>query len=120
MTQTATPIELPRLDAKDLAKLIRAALKLKFPGVTFSVRTQYFSMGSSVNICWTAGPSREAVNEVTKPFQGIGFDGMDDSTTYQPVYILKDGTASHTKPSDEQLLGCYRATSYVALSRTHE
>lgn len=67
------------ISAADTAKLIRAALKVAFPGQKFSVRTSVYSMGASINVNWTGGPAAEAVREVAGAFSGSNFDGMTDS-----------------------------------------
>ncbi len=38
----------------ETAKLIRKALKETFPGQKFSVTTDTYSMGASINVSWTA------------------------------------------------------------------
>jgi hypothetical protein len=60
------------------AKLIRKALKESFPGVKFSVRSDVYSGGSSINVSWTDGPTSKMVEAVAKTFQGAYFDGMQD------------------------------------------
>jgi len=41
----------------ETAKLVRAALKAAFPGITFSVRSKSYSMGASISVRWTDGPA---------------------------------------------------------------
>lgn len=72
--------------AKETAKKIRKALKDAFPGIKFSVRSEVFSMGDSVNVWWTDGPLSKDVNEVIHRFKSGSFDGMQDmyqSTGYE-------------------------------------
>lgn len=64
------------------AKAIREELKTKFPTIKFSVKSSNFSMGNSVDIDWTDGPSREQVEETTKKYQYGHFDGMTDCYEY--------------------------------------
>jgi hypothetical protein len=66
------------IGAADTAKLIRQALKESFPDVKFSVRSETYSMGASVNVRWTDGPTEKQVAAVAKAFQGGYFDGMID------------------------------------------
>lgn len=75
------------VDAVELATHIRAALKTAFPGVKFGVRSSKYSMGSSVTVSWTDGPTENAVNEVLSQFKGKSFDGSDDSTHYHPIIV---------------------------------
>lgn len=59
------------------AKNIRLVLKKKFPGVKFSVKSDY----SSCNIKWQDGPTDAAVSEAVAPFD-IGYsDSMTDYFT---------------------------------------
>lgn len=71
------------LDPTQTAKVVRAALKERFPKVKFSVRTSYFSMGSAVDVRWTDGPDRTEVDAAVGYFCAGSFDGMTDSFTYQ-------------------------------------
>lgn len=63
---------------KDTAKKIRAILKIKFQGTKFGVTTSHFAGGSSVDIFWTDGPSKEDVSKITKPFAGVSRIGITD------------------------------------------
>ncbi|MBO9609197.1 MAG: hypothetical protein J7639_24800 [Paenibacillaceae bacterium] len=65
--------------AAETAKKVRKALKEAFPGVKFSVTSSTYSMGSSVSIDWTDGPSRQVVQDVADKFKSATFDGMTDS-----------------------------------------
>jgi len=56
------------LTTAETAKLIRGQLKRRFPGVKFSVRSSSYSMGSSVAIHWTDGPTEKTVNAITSPY----------------------------------------------------
>lgn len=62
----------------DTAKILRGVLKGAFPGVKFSVRSESYSGGASINIQWVDGPITSAVDEVMKPYAGATFDGMID------------------------------------------
>ena len=42
----------------DTAKLIRATLKAKFPGIKFSVRSSRYAGGSSIDVRWNDGPGQ--------------------------------------------------------------
>lgn len=67
----------------EAAKIIRKALKVKYPGVKFSVRASAFSMGSAVDIRFEAELSSREVESFAKGLVGCcGFDGSDDSTYY--------------------------------------
>lgn len=62
----------------DCAKLVRAAIKGRFPTTVFSVRSKSYAGGASINVRWTDGPTVPAVDEVVDPFVGSSFDGMID------------------------------------------
>lgn len=68
------------IDTAETAKHVRAALKARFPAHKFSVRISRYSMGSSVRVHWTDGPTVGLVESVIDRFQGKGYDGTDDSS----------------------------------------
>lgn len=57
---------------------IKAELKANFSGVKFSVTSESFSMGNSVHISWTDGPTVKQVEEFTSKYQYGHFNGMED------------------------------------------
>lgn len=64
--------------AAHAAYLIKGLLKIKFPAVQFSVKSDSFSMGDSVDVCWIDGPTDKAVNDLIGMFQYGSFNGMED------------------------------------------
>lgn len=70
------------LSVAETAKLVRAALADKFPGVKFSVRSKSYSGGASIDISWIDGPTAEEVKNVSSKFEGATFDGMIDLKEY--------------------------------------
>lgn len=66
----------------ETAKIIRAELAEAFPGVKFSVRSKSYSMGCSISVRWTNGPSVKAVEAITDCRYGHGFDAMTDCSTH--------------------------------------
>jgi hypothetical protein len=84
------------IDTADCAKLVRRALKANFPGVKFSVRSSVYSMGSSINVGWTDGPTASAVDAVVRCYSGSGFDGMIDLKYNKARWLLSDGTVAGT------------------------
>lgn len=56
------------------AQNIRADLKKHFPGIKFSVTSDY----SSVNVHWTDGPKAELVDDLLAKYEEGKFDGMED------------------------------------------
>lgn len=76
----------------ETAKLIRQSLKAAFPGVKFSVKSESYSGGSSVNVYWVDGPSKGAVDDVIGAYQAGRFDGMIDMAYSAYSWLwFKDG-----------------------------
>lgn len=76
----------------EAAKRIRLELKVNFPGVKFSVRTETYSMGNAINIGWTDGPETKAVNAIVKKYEYGRFDGMTDSSSVEDTLVpMPDG-----------------------------
>ena len=57
---------------------IRGELKRAFPGIKFRVRSDSFSMGDSVDISWSMGPTDKEVQAITGKYQCGHFNGMED------------------------------------------
>jgi len=72
---------------------VRAALKKNFPGVKFSVRSNVYSGGASIDVSWDMGPATNEIDKVVGGFEGSSFDGMNDLKSYQDSWLLPDGTA---------------------------
>ncbi|UIF89472.1 hypothetical protein KAF44_29645 (plasmid) [Cupriavidus necator] len=66
------------MSCADTAKLVRKCLKEAFPGVKFSVRSDTYSMGASINVGWEDGPCEAQVDPLVDRFRGAYFDGMED------------------------------------------
>jgi hypothetical protein len=71
-----------RVDAADVAKIVRKKLKAAFPGVKFAVRTDKYAGGSSVDVDWQDGPTVAQVDALVQRFAGATFDGMIDLKEY--------------------------------------
>jgi hypothetical protein len=77
----------------ETAKLVRAALKAKFPGVKFSVRSHTYSGGASIDVTWLDGPTGKDVALVTELYRGSTFDGMIDlRTSHTTLLASPDGS----------------------------
>lgn len=92
MTAAATAIA-PRATARympvaEVAKHLRTALKATFPAVKFSVRSRSYSMGASIDVAWTDGPTRKEVDAITEGFAGATFDGMQDLKEHKGAMIM--------------------------------
>ena len=81
------------ISVTDTAKLIRKALKAQFPNVKFSVQSKSYSMGASITVYWTDGPTTDAVDKIVKQFEGASFDGMIDLKSYHSSML--DGREVH-------------------------
>lgn len=81
------------LSCAETAKLVRAALKKAFPATKFSVRSDTYSGGASIDVGWTDGPCSAAVEPVAKQFCGGRFDGMIDLKTSVTSWLAPDGSA---------------------------
>lgn len=75
------------LSCAETAKLVRKALKEKFPGIKFSVRSKTYSGGASITVSWTDGPTTKQVDAVTDFFEGASFDGMIDLKSYHDAIL---------------------------------
>jgi hypothetical protein len=64
------------------AQAIRQDLKRAWPSVKFQVTSQGYSMGNSVSIRWTDGPTSAEVGAITGRYQAGHFDGMQDLYEY--------------------------------------
>lgn len=57
---------------------IKKHLSVAFRGVAFSVTSDIFSGGNSIDVRWKDGPTTKAVNDITDRYQTSDFDGMQD------------------------------------------
>lgn len=64
--------------AKAGAANLRRHLKHAFPGVKFSVRSDTFSGGDSIDIKWAMGPTVKEVEAIADRYQEGHFNGMED------------------------------------------
>lgn len=91
------------MDVTEVAAAYRQDLKAAFPGVKFRVRTSRYSMGSSVSVEWTDGPSLAQVKVITDPLDHYRFDGMQDlawtaeAVTYRGERVRAGCHVSHVR-----------------------
>lgn len=86
--------EVRYITAADTAKLVRETLKTAYgKSVKFSVTSSTYSMGASVSVRWTDGPTTKAVDALVGQFKGSSFDGMIDLKTSHDS--LLDGELVH-------------------------
>jgi len=67
-----------------VAKSIRKELKEKFPGIKFSVRSESFAGGNSVDIDYTDGVPADEIRKIVDKYESGHFDGMTDCYNYFP------------------------------------
>lgn len=93
---------------KDLATLIRGALKTAWPTTKFSVTSSRGS-GSSIDIRWQDGPPSSQVDKIAGAYETRGFDGMIDLAHSNNLWIYPDGSAhiAHDEGT-EGSMGCHR------------
>lgn len=106
------------------AAAIKAELTALYPGIKFSCTSDSFSMGDSVHVKWTDGPTDEEVNNVIKKYQYGSFDGMTDMYEYtnsredipQSKYVSASRTQSDSLkellPQLETFLNGYTSTDW--------
>lgn len=88
------------LTCSETAKLVRQALKKHFPDQKFSVKSQTYSGGASIDVSWFNGVSQNAVDLVVKNFEGSGFDGMIDYKYSKSHYLMPDGSIALAQVED--------------------
>lgn len=68
------------------AKNIRKELKAAFPGVKFSVVSEKYSGGNSINVRYEDGPALAEVEAIADKYSEGNFDGMTDCYNYEASY----------------------------------
>lgn len=84
--------ERPAQTAAKIRAALKAAFKADYPKTKFSVTTDVYSMGSSVDVHWTDGPALAAVEAVTQAFdsrkEGQDRGYMQDGVRYYGAHYL--------------------------------
>jgi len=62
----------------ETAKAIKKELKAKFPEIKFSIRSNNFANGNSVDISYQNGVPQDEVEKIVRKYQYGHFDGMID------------------------------------------
>lgn len=81
------------LTVAETAKLVRKALAKAFPGYIFTVRSNSYAGGASIDVGWRDGPPAKVVDSVVHGFAGGRFDGMIDMAYSVESWLEPDGTA---------------------------
>lgn len=97
-----------RIATTEVAKMVRTILKEAFPTHKFSVTSDRYAGGSSIDIRWTDGPTQKQVDKLTHLLEGKRFDGMDDSSRFvrhvidgEEVNLGVDFIMSHRTVSED-------------------
>ena len=69
-------------ESAQTAKAIRQELKEKFPQIKFSVTSENYAGGNSVDIKYEANTPTEEIRKITDKYQKGQFDGITDSYIY--------------------------------------
>lgn len=74
-----------RTEAAQAAKAIKQELARHWPTIKFSVKSENYSGGNSVNVHWAFGPTAKQVEQIIHKYQHGSFDGMTDCYHYSPT-----------------------------------
>jgi hypothetical protein len=80
------------LSVSETAKLVRDALKKRFPGQKFSVRSNSYSGGASIDVEYAGNIQEKDVKRVVEAYEGARFDAMVDLKTNVEHWLMPDGT----------------------------
>lgn len=69
---------------------IKKELKLKYPSVKFSVRSEGYAGGNNITVEWTDGPTVADVKKITSKYVAGNFDGMTDYYNYDRRNVWVD------------------------------
>jgi len=122
------------LDTADVSKILKMRLKYLYPDTKFSVRSEKYSMGSSISIHWQDGPIADVIHDLARGYQLKRFDGMIDMETICKGWLCPDGTmeTAHIQGTtdsrgiiDEYIADppcpgavlCYGGAGYISASR---
>lgn len=75
-----------KTEAAQVASIIKNELKAKFPGTKFSVKSETYSGGDSVNVYYAmtdeTSPKRATIEAIVNKYQAGHFNGMEDIYEY--------------------------------------
>lgn len=97
------------ISVTETAKLIRQTLKKHFPDCKFSVRSQKYAGGASIDIEYTDYLPAEVIELVVKKYEGAKFDGMTDCKNY----------ASSLEVSENGLEEVHYGSDYIFVERRY-
>lgn len=74
-----------KTESAQCANTIKKLLIKYYPTIKFSVRSDNFSNGNSVDISWNLGPLSEEIEKLVNHYEAGTFDGMTDCYNYDNV-----------------------------------
>ena len=90
------------------ARDIKGVLKKQWPTVKFSVRSDNFSMGNSVDVSWNLGPASSDVEKIINKYQYGHFNGMIDmyehTNTRDDIHQAKFVHSRREYQTEEEIL----------------
>lgn len=101
-----------RIDIVDVAKLVRAKLKATYPTVKFSVKSERYAGGSSIDVSWVDGPTTKETEALIGMYHGATFDGMIDLKSHHDTTDPDTGELVHY---GNDYIFCHRSYSKDAL-----
>ncbi|MCD0253078.1 hypothetical protein JWH16_04310 [Xanthomonas campestris pv. campestris] len=107
LQQSSDALRGPKLAVKN----IRADLKKHFPGIKFSVRSDY----NQVRVQWVDGPTAAAVDALIRRYKAGSFNGMEDiyefkSTEFGKVFGSIEYTFTSRDRSDQLVAHAFNET----------
>lgn len=94
ITNLATEMTPERISLADTTKLVRQALKKAFPNVKFSVKSESYSGGSSINVSYEADTQWDDVKKLVDNYKASGFDSGIDQQYNCNCWLAPDGSAT--------------------------
>lgn len=64
------------------AKNIKIELEREFPSIKFTVKSESYSGGNSIDVSWTDGVTTDQVDKIIDKYQECHFNGMEDLEEY--------------------------------------
>jgi len=100
-------------ESAQAAKEIKAILKAKYPTTKFSVKSENFAGGNSVDVKWIFGPTYNEVENIVKRRQYGYFDSMDDMYihTSHALDVLPNGEVKEVACA--KYVQCSRQTAHT-------
>ena len=86
-------VTIRKIDVVDVAKLVRQALKIAFPGPKFSATSSRFAGGTSIHVKWNYTRIESEVGQLIDRFQGTRYNKALDSWEPLTHRFQSDGSS---------------------------